>query len=937
MNHYGVRRLVAINSGNYLWADIDLSKPVHLAAPNNRGKSTLVNALQFLYIDDFKEMTFGRRSHDDSRKHYFGQDRSYLVFECLTTTGVLCLLVRGLSNLRGGQFERYVYDSEFHAVDYLDGQEIRDFDSIRTRLADRHLARVKNSDLWQVLAGNLPSNDGKPIPRLSILPIRRRDEYVAFRDVFIRLLSLKNADARALRRLVIDSHARDVGERKIDVAAEYKDEFERAARSEQQVHFMRAVASEIDNGRQLRQVIRALRDNFAAAAPLAWNDALRCRALIATEENRLSDDADRLRGELAESRAKRDSLLTDCGRLEERRNAIRREWKELVDAQEKWSVYSPEFIQGMRVNQDRKSLEIAELEHHLERGSKLDPNGMRRSVARLEQQLSMDRRALEKWEQTAAAELRRAGVSESEMDSAFRIANPALLKLIIGESATIKDWNTTLERIRFLARGVNEGRYVDGSIEADVSGIAGPEREWTRDPCELQSQIALREEELSQQRLRLQIVEDQAKARESLLRRRQERDTLRKHLDEYERHLEAWQTRTTLEQRLKDAETAVADVQKEMESVERQLKSQTQDATQVAQELNSITEQKKSLDGVARSLREVATRLGLDSVLPAADRQDVDEAMRPKLVSRFVESVASRLSELTADLSQITESRDKLEKLQVRIEATSREFEAQQRYFSNEESEWESLIETHESLPQLEEATKKTWDALFTTLGARFNAIVAAVSSIKIAVERINQGLKSYRVSNLRTVQIKPDVVNDTYSAVEALSSQGSLFQDRDAVDIAKKRLRQMIEQNEMIELESLFELRISIEEADGTWHQAPSLDEIGSTGTGMTAKAMIFIQLMRAIAPNEQFRLHFYIDGLGELDDRNLEATAAMAVSKGIVPITADPRLHLEPLAHPEVTVYSLGQDEHARFFIDRYKTYHARRQTQAAGLSRE
>ena len=46
-----------------------------------------------------------------------------------------------------------------------------------------------------------------------------------------------------------------------------------------------------------------------------------------------------------------------------------------------------------------------------------------------------------------------------------------------------------------------------------------------------------------------------------------------------------------------------------------------------------------------------------------------------------------------------------------------------------------------------------------------------------------------------------------------------------------------MIDRNETIELDSLFELRIQIQEADGTSHQAASLDEIGSTGTGMTAK----------------------------------------------------------------------------------------------------
>ncbi len=104
-----------------------------------------------------------------------------------------------------------------------------------------------------------------------------------------------------------------------------------------------------------------------------------------------------------------------------------------------------------------------------------------------------------------------------------------------------------------------------------------------------------------------------------------------------------------------------------------------------------------------------------------------------------------------------------------------------------------------------------------------------------------------------------------------------------------------------------------------------------------MTVKAMIFVQLVRAIAPNDRYRLHFYIDGLGELDDPNLEATASMAVSRGIMPITADPRLHLEPLAHPEVTVYTLGQQANGHFFIDRHKTYHARKKARVADVNHE
>ncbi len=102
--NYGVRRLVVINSGKYSYANIDLSKPVHLVAPNNSGKTTLVNCLQFLFIDEVSKMQFGR-SLEDTSKHYFGADLSYLIFECLTPSGIQCMLVHGLGNLQGGKFD----------------------------------------------------------------------------------------------------------------------------------------------------------------------------------------------------------------------------------------------------------------------------------------------------------------------------------------------------------------------------------------------------------------------------------------------------------------------------------------------------------------------------------------------------------------------------------------------------------------------------------------------------------------------------------------------------------------------------------------------------------------------------------------------------------------------------------------------------------------
>jgi len=47
----GPRRLILIRSAGYDYAELELDEAVHLVAPNNAGKTSLIAALQFLYID----------------------------------------------------------------------------------------------------------------------------------------------------------------------------------------------------------------------------------------------------------------------------------------------------------------------------------------------------------------------------------------------------------------------------------------------------------------------------------------------------------------------------------------------------------------------------------------------------------------------------------------------------------------------------------------------------------------------------------------------------------------------------------------------------------------------------------------------------------------------------------------------------------------------
>jgi hypothetical protein len=248
MNGYGIRRLALFDTAGYSHALLDLSTPVHLAAPNNLGKSSLVNSLQFLYVDDIKNMSFTPHLVEETRRHYFKSERSYIVFECLTPSGYRCMLVRGMGDMQGCEFERWIFEGMLSVEDFVEkDRTVASFDVIRARLAGRSLLQVKSSHLWEALCGIIIGKNGN-CPSLNILPLQSREEYLAFRDVYVKLLALSDVNADALRRLIINCHAREIGEQKINVAVEYGEAFASFEHHERELRFIEAALARIIHG-----------------------------------------------------------------------------------------------------------------------------------------------------------------------------------------------------------------------------------------------------------------------------------------------------------------------------------------------------------------------------------------------------------------------------------------------------------------------------------------------------------------------------------------------------------------------------------------------------------------------------------------------------------------------------------------------------------------
>ncbi len=929
--HYGVKKLIAINSGKYAFAEIDLSHPVHLSAPNNQGKSTLVNALQFLYVDELRFMAFGSRNHEDTRRHYFGENPSYLVFECLTPLGPKCMLVAGQGPLNSCQFLRFAVDGEFCFDDFCgEGGHLRTLEDLRPVFAGRGLAEIRPGNLWEVLGDPRSHSSGPTVPRLNILPIHTKDEYRSFRAAFTRLLSLNNATAKELRELIITCHARDVTCRRIDVAAEHRDEFQRAEQAERRLQFTLAVQNQVEKGRTVREEIGAIAEGLRVEAPIIAVERDAVFAAIDQLNLTLDDDCGRIQIQLDSIKARTDEQNQSIGEIRGEIKSKQGDLAEIDALHKKWASSTDTMIGAMRDNVSALTARISLLRDHLEDAERFDINALRRNVEKLESDRAAKQRAVENWDTRAINALRDLGIEDADLEMVFRLLNAGLLDLSIGQEIEIRDSSALGARLQRIRELTIEGRFADEAISIDLGALGAPSVGAHRTREEVQSDLAVVQTQLKRAREQLAVAENQADAARALFDAETERRGALARLQEYDGYRTQWAKRDQTEASLKALTNSMKEVQEQIETLDEERRLESQRLENLLDQQRECEVSRSTIDQAIAAYCEGEAEVGIDAPIAGfrVPQDDLDHSSSWDQIGVRAKSLAQRLERVNGELKSLVRKRRQVDDIQKSVRDTSKEFTGQTIYFSEPDADWDRLIQMVESLGEQQEAVEQSWSSLFTRVAAKLSDIHHGVSEIRSAINRINRGLAEYRVSNLRSVKLEVVTVNQTYGMIETLTNEGGVFQDHEKIDRAKDQMRQWIRSSETISLDELFELHIHVHDADRDRPtKAKSLDEIGSTGTGMTAKAMVFIQLVRAVVAEDKYRLHFFLDETGQLDERNLAATTKMAVTKGVMPITADPDVRIEPLAHPVVTVYALGQRADGKFIVDGKRTCRARR----------
>ena len=338
MIRYGFQRMALLNSAGYRRAELPLDDSISLIAPNNTGKTSLINALQFLIIIDRRRMDFGAHDVDTSRRFYFPNNSAYILLEvALPTTGTVVLgcVGKGVSH----DYEYFAYKGELDLEDYrlADGGQLQQ-PQLHSHLATRGklVFSYSSSEFTDGLYGRRHRRQPDQEPDFTVFKLEHPSHVDAFQRVLTRTLRLDKLRSSEVKDYLLTIFRRDLPDSGIDFKAEWDKAFSEVNADRAQYHAAKNHLALIEDlGRQyqrqidLRGKILYFRPKIDAALQ-HWEDHYQ------SSKKRLSDGIETIGKDQSELQLKDRKLSAD-------QLGVEADLKQCKAIQERQAVLAHEF------------------------------------------------------------------------------------------------------------------------------------------------------------------------------------------------------------------------------------------------------------------------------------------------------------------------------------------------------------------------------------------------------------------------------------------------------------------------------------------------------------------------------------------------------------------------------------------------------------------
>ena len=525
----GPYRIVALHCGKFDYAELEIDTPVHLIGPNNVGKTSLIALLQFLYLDDQRQMQFSR-DMAETRRYYFPEKYSYALFECLTPTGFQVVGVHGLGPVRQHDFERFVYTGRIEFSDFLDDERrVREPEDTFARLAVKGFKKLEPRHLRAAITG---VGDGRDV-FLGLVPARHGSTYERFRKVFGNILRLSHIRQDELKQLLLDIYSNEFQQREIDLARHYAAGFEQVKRDSHEVQELKLLQADIE--RLLRHLER--RDSARTVIPALWEAVGQAytaqKAALDRQESALLESHKAIEKEQAELREQVDAAHAELRDLAGKGAVLDQKLGRIEEQRQRFEGFVPDWA---RQRQSTVRARLEELIVKLKNAADEPVDQVRKRLRAAEQNLAAKRSQFENLAHAAVNHLRKL-LKDKEISDAFSVLNPELLKIPVNANKPgirVPDDGDVTSIVReLLAHQKGRTLKVQG-VEIDLNALASPDLAEYRNPEQIKEDIAALERDVRRYSETLEAAEQAESLRAEKAALETELATLIRDLSAYE-------------------------------------------------------------------------------------------------------------------------------------------------------------------------------------------------------------------------------------------------------------------------------------------------------------------------------------------------------------------------------------------------------------------
>lgn len=842
-------RVIVLNSKVYGKAEVRLDDcdSLQLVGPNNIGKSTLIYALNFLFIIDGQKMSFSgnRKGDKETIHHYFpNHNQSFIVFEVFKKSYYSIIVKRDSeSNL-----EYYRFESEYKEEYFVDeDKRLLKFDEVQERLSAAGLALEQFKDKREVF--QFVYQRGKRNNAVVWLDDSVRSEGISnnFSRIYRYLINTKLITNKNLKEALIVADNRE--NETLNFSQKNKKDINDLKRVNNEIRNLRSVKGEFDEFRELvsqynakariiSELYYGFDKNYKHTMPelqvqLHEKDKSIGRLNTEMNEELIPNKADldrKIGGKEAEINSRTQLLHEKESEIKE------------IEAYEPINILNEQLA---NLDQSRKEIEsritMAELQ-------KLNSQQIENKIVRLDEQMARVDMQVKNYSNLLINKI------------SGSVENRKLLNSILSEQVSSLPGDQVMKQIHKITQELN---IFDGKI--DIS--KNIQIKDFKNVDELKEELKSLKEDKIQQESLLKVVKDM-EASEAELK------SIAEKIDVIKAKLVRIKAKPTLVKALERLKGDINDLMVEKEKYEAEQKQIAKTIARKSNELRDLLDEKQKRQERINKLIELKHEI--DELGLVGEEFETNESL---------DQLYNKIKLNWQDRITIKSNKDHLfEKLRDKLQSTF----ADENDFIKYVEEEVALVEDKErSVQSLLESISTQFANPAYTLLKRYEEFKEFIYN------KFNSKLSQTRISDIESLTIElmdnKRLVEEVRKISQIQQISGQLMFEFDNSENLKV-LDHYLESGQKIEFDDLFDITLHLSRK-GSTKQVDLSQQIESDGTDKMIRLVIVMNIINRLAvADHENRIALFIDEVATIDKQNRPELVRFCKEHFFIPIFAAP-----------------------------------------------